>query len=81
MVQMNLSTKQKHTHRHRTQTCACRGLGRGMVWEFGLSRCKLVYIEYIKNKVLLHRQGTIFNILESTIMEKNIKEKVSNMCV
>ena len=52
-----------------------------MVWEFGLSRCKRVYIEYVKNKVLLHRQGTIFNILESTIMEKNIKEKVSNMCV
>ena len=25
----------------------------GMDWEFGVSRCKLVYIEWINNKVLL----------------------------
>ena len=31
----------------------------GKDWEFRISRCKLLYIEWIKNKV----QGTIFNIL------------------
>ena len=36
------------------------GVGGGMEWEFGVSRCKLVYIEWIHNKVL---QRTIFNIL------------------
>ena len=28
--------------------------GGGMVWEFGISRCKLLYTEWINDKVLLH---------------------------
>ena len=40
-----------------------RGSGGGMDWEFGISRCKLLYIEWINNKVLLYTQGTIFNVL------------------
>ena len=28
------------------------GVGGGMEWEFGVSRCKLLYIEWINNKVL-----------------------------
>ena len=28
-------------------------VGRGMEWEVGVSRCKLLYIEWINNKVLL----------------------------
>ena len=56
---MNLSTKQKQTHRHREQTCGCQ---RGwMDWEFRISRCKLLYIGWINNKVLL--LGTIFYIV------------------
>ena len=44
MTQMNLSMKQ--IHRHREQTCGCQGkVGRGMEWESGISRCKLLYIE------------------------------------
>ena len=39
------------------------GVGRGMEREFGVSRCKLLYIEGINNKVLLYTQGPIFNIL------------------
>ena len=31
--------------------------GGGMEWEFGLSRCKLVYIEQINNKVLPYSTG------------------------
>ena len=55
---MNLSMKQKQTHRHREQTCGCQGGGGGggMEWEFGISRCKLVYIEWV-NKVLLYSTG------------------------
>ena len=59
---MNLSTKEKQTHRHREQNCGCQegGDSGGMVWEFGISRCKLLHIEWINNKVLL---GTILNIV------------------
>ena len=40
-------------------------------WELGISRCKLVCIEWINSK------GTIFNILWYIIMEKNMK----NICI
>ena len=60
MTQMNLSTKQKPTHRHREQTCSCQGrggYGGGMDWNFGISRFKLLHIEQINDKVLLHSTG------------------------
>ena len=39
------------------QTCGCQGGGGGgMHWEFGISSCKILYIEWI-NKVLLYRTG------------------------
>ena len=34
------------------------GSGGGMEWEFGVIRCKLSYIEWINNKVLLDSIGT-----------------------
>ena len=51
---MILSTEQKQTHGHREQAGGCQGGGGegGMDWEFGVSRCKLLYIGWI-NKVLL----------------------------
>ena len=33
------------------------GVRGGMEWEFGVSRCKLLYIEWINNKVLLYSTG------------------------
>ena len=34
------------TDSHREQTCTCQGWGqKGMNWDFGVSRCKLLYIE------------------------------------
>ena len=30
------------------------GVGGGLEWEVGLSRCKLLYTEWINNKVLLY---------------------------
>ena len=49
MAQMYPSTKQKQTHRRREQTCGCQGGGggSGMDWEFGVTRCKLLHLEWI----------------------------------
>ena len=55
MTQVNLSTKQKQTPRQREQTCGCLwggGGGGGIDWEFGVSRCKLVYIGWININTL-----------------------------
>ena len=56
MAQMNLSTKQKETHTQREQTVVAKveevrergGLG------VGVSRCQLLYLKWINNKVLLY---------------------------
>ena len=34
-----------------------KGGGRGKDWEFGISRCKLLYIRWINNKILGGRVG------------------------
>ena len=70
---MNLLTKQKQTHRHREQTCGCQGEGAegGMEGEFGTSRCKLLHIEWINNKVLLYSTG---NYIQYTVINHNGKE-------
>ena len=33
------------------------GRGSGMDWEFGVSRCKLLHLEWKSNKVLLYSTG------------------------
>ena len=73
MTQMNLSTKQRQTHRHREQTCGCQGGGgRGRNdWEFGVSRCKLLYIGWINNTVLLYSTG---NYIQYSVINHNGKE-------
>ena len=55
---MNLSIEQKQFHRHGEQICGCQreGGGIGMDWEFGVSRYKLLHLEWI-NKVLLYSTG------------------------
>ena len=57
MTQMNLSMKQKQSHRHienRLVVAKREGVGGGIDWEVGISRCKLLYVECINNKVLLY---------------------------
>ena len=75
MAQMNLYTKQKQTHRHSKQTCGCQGgeevgVG-GMDREFGVSRCKLLYIGWINNKVLLYSTR---NYIQYPVINHNGKE-------
>ena len=70
----NKPMKWKQTHRHREQTREAKGEGE---WEriglgVGISRCKLLYREWINNKPYCTAQGTIINILQQSIMGKNI---------
>ena len=53
---MNLSTEKKQTHGHREQTCGCQGGGgwSGIDWEFGVSRCNLLPLEWISSEILLY---------------------------
>ena len=73
MTQMNLSMKQKQTQRQRTDLWQPRGRrsGGGMDWEFGISRCKLLYRECINNKVLLYSTG---NYIQYPVINHNGKE-------
>ena len=70
---MNLSMKEKQTHKHREQTCGCQGGGGGggMEWEFGISRCNLLHIKWINNKVLLYRIG---NYIQYPVINHTGKE-------
>ena len=65
---MNLSTEKKQTHGLGEQTCVCQGGGggSGMDREFGVSRCKLLHLEWISNEILLFSIG---NYIQSLVME------------
>ena len=73
MTQMNLSIKQKQNHRNRKQTGGSQGegVGRGMEWEFGVSRYKLLYTEWVNNKVLLYSTE---NCIQYPVINHNGKE-------
>ena len=47
------------------------GFGGRKDWEFGISRCKLVYIGWINNKVLLCSVG---NYIQYPVINHNGKE-------
>ena len=48
--------------------------GRGRKeWEFGISRCKLLYIEWINNKVLVYSTG---NYIQYPVINHNGKEYI-----
>ena len=66
---MNLFTKQKQTHRHREWVYGCQG--GGMDWEIGVSRCKLLYTEWMNNKVLPYSTG---NYAQYPMMNQDRKE-------
>ena len=46
-------------------------IGRGKDWEFGISRHKLLYIEWINSGVLLYSTG---NYIQYPIINRNGKE-------
>ena len=54
MAQMNLSTKEKQTQiENRLVVAKGEEGGSGMDRKFGVSRCKLLHLEWISNEVLL----------------------------
>ena len=46
-------------------------VGGGMEWEVGVIRCKLLYIEWVNNKVLLYNTG---NYIQYPMINCNGKE-------
>ena len=55
------------------------GGGGGMDWEFGISRCKLVYIGWINNQVLLYSTG---NYIQYPVINHNGKQyEKKNVCM
>ena len=54
-----LLSKHRQTHRQREQTCSPQGQqgGSGMDWDLGVSRCKLLHLEWINKKVLVYSTG------------------------
>ena len=56
---MNLFIEKKQTHGHGEQTCGYQEAGgrSGRDWEFGVSRCKLLHLEWISNETLLYSMG------------------------
>ena len=70
-IKKKVQLSMKQTHRHREQTCGCQGGGwdgGGKDWEFGISRGKLSYIEWINNKVLLYSTG---NYIQYPVINHN----------
>ena len=53
------------------------GVGEGVEWEFGVSRCKLLYMESINNKILLHNTESY---IQYPMINHNGKE-YKRMCV
>ena len=54
--------------RHGEEICGCQGGGgeSGMDWEFEISRCKLLHLEWISNEVLLYSTG---NYIQSLVIK------------
>ena len=50
--------------------------GRGLDWDLGISRCRLVYIEGINNKALLYSTGSYIQYPVISHNRKNIKKNV-----
>ena len=59
MAQMNPSTERK-SWTWRIDLWLPRGSKGRIDWEFGISRCKLSYIDWVNNKVLLYSTGNYF---------------------
>ena len=55
---MNLQNRNKHIDIELRLVVAKReGRGSGMDWEFEISKCKLLYLEWISNEILLYSTG------------------------
>ena len=56
MTQMNLSLKRNRITNIENRLVFAKGEGGGggIEWEVGVSKCQFLYVEWVKNKVLLY---------------------------
>ena len=66
MIQINISTKQKRLTNIENKLVVAKGGRGGKDWEIEVSRCKLLYIEWINKKVLLFSTGNYIQYLVIT---------------
>ena len=66
MSQTNLTTKEKES-----QTQIRLESAKGEGWEFGISRCKRLYIRWINNQVLLYSTG---KYSQYPVINQDVKE-------
>ena len=59
----------------------CGGVRLGKDWECGISRCKLLYIGWINNKVLLYSTGNYIQYPVINHDRKEYKKKNVSMCI
>ena len=80
MVQMNRSTEKKLMDlENRLVGCQGGGGGKGMDWELGVDRCRLLPLEWISNEILLCIPG---NYVWSLMLEHdNVRKKNVYLCV
>ena len=57
------------------------GAGGGVEWEVGVSRCKILYMEWVNNKVLLYSTENYNQYLVINHNGKNIKSVYMYVCV
>ena len=55
--------------------------GGGMEWEAGVSRCRLLYIEWINNKVLLYSTGKYIQYPMINRNRKEYEKECVYMCI
>ena len=58
-----LWSRNRHSQTQKTDLWFPRRGGGGMDWEFGVSKCKLFYIEWINDKALLYSTGNYIHLL------------------
>ena len=59
--------------RNRPMVAKAEWGGKGMEWEFGISRCKLLYAGWINNKVLLYSTG---NYIQYSVINRNLEKNM-----
>ena len=72
MTQVNIHKGKKKTHGHGKLTWGCQGGkgGSGMDWEYGVSRCKLLHLEWIS------KQETLSSLYWWNMMDDNMKKRM-----
>ena len=50
------------------------GAGDDMDWELGINRCKVLYMKWVSNKILLYSTGNCIQYCRITYIKKNLRK-------